>query len=121
MWTIPSRIGAMAALGDLERAVMDHLWASTEPQTVRQVHESLAADRALAYTTVMTVLDRLAKKEMVSRERGGRAVFLRGGAAVLGSGSASASGRRGARPGQRRGRAPGPEPGRRGRRVTRSA
>ena len=33
----------MAALGELERAVMDHLWSSTEPQTVRQVHEALAA------------------------------------------------------------------------------
>ncbi|MGB3169633.1 MAG: transcriptional regulator, partial [Rhodococcus sp. (in: high G+C Gram-positive bacteria)] len=27
----------MAGLGELERAVMDHLWDSSEPQTVRQV------------------------------------------------------------------------------------
>ncbi|KXO88777.1 transcriptional regulator [Tsukamurella pulmonis] len=66
-------MSAMAALGDLERAVMDHLWASTEPQTVRQVHESLAADRELAYTTVMTVLQRLAKKKLVSQIRTDRA------------------------------------------------
>lgn len=33
-----------------------------EPQTVRQVHEALSARRDLAYTTVMTVLQRLAKK-----------------------------------------------------------
>jgi hypothetical protein len=32
------------------------------PQTVRQVHEALSARRDLAYTTVMNVLQRLAKK-----------------------------------------------------------
>ncbi|MEE2034377.1 BlaI/MecI/CopY family transcriptional regulator [Rhodococcus chondri] len=63
----------MAALGELERAVMDHLWSSTEPQTVRQVHESLATRRNLAYTTVMTVLQRLAKKNLVIQQRDDRA------------------------------------------------
>ncbi|GAA4403805.1 BlaI/MecI/CopY family transcriptional regulator [Tsukamurella soli] len=63
----------MAALGDLERVVMDHLWASTEPQTVRQVHDALSRERELAYTTVMTVLQRLAKKELVTQIRNDRA------------------------------------------------
>jgi Predicted transcriptional regulator len=40
--------------------------------TVREVAEALR-DRRLAYTTVMTVLDRLAGKGMVERERDGRA------------------------------------------------
>jgi len=62
-----------ASLGDLERAVMDVLWASPEHLTVRQVHERLAPDRDLAYTTVMTVLDRLSKKKVVTRTRDGRA------------------------------------------------
>jgi predicted transcriptional regulator len=57
----------------LERAVMDHLWESTEPQTVRQVHEALATHRELAYTTVMTVLQRLAKKSLVVQQRDDRA------------------------------------------------
>lgn len=60
-------------LGDLERAVMDHLWSSAEAQTVRQVHEALLARRDLAYTTVMTVLQRLAKKGLVSQIRHERA------------------------------------------------
>ncbi|WP_137121298.1 BlaI/MecI/CopY family transcriptional regulator [Segeticoccus rhizosphaerae] len=64
-------------LGDLERAVMEHLWSRQEagggPVTVREVHESLGASRGLAYTTVMTVLDRLAKKGLVVQERTGRA------------------------------------------------
>lgn len=62
-------------LGDLERAVMDVLWdrpATTDGITVREVAEELK-DRDLAYTTVMTVLDRLAGKGMVEREREGRA------------------------------------------------
>ena len=53
----------LTRLGDLERAVMDHLWSTPEPQTVRQVHEALSAQRDLAYTTIMTVLQRLAKKK----------------------------------------------------------
>lgn len=63
----------LTGLGDLERAVMDHLWGSDQPQTVRQVHESLAAERDLAYTTVMTVLQRLARKDLVLQIRADRA------------------------------------------------
>lgn len=63
----------LTRLGDLERAVMDHLWSRQEPQTVRQVHEALSARRDLAYTTVMTVLQRLAKKNLVSQIRNNRA------------------------------------------------
>ncbi|MCP2261461.1 putative transcriptional regulator [Streptoalloteichus tenebrarius] len=58
----------MRNLGALERAVMDVLWARSTPATVREVVTDLA-DRNLAYTTVMTVLDRLARKDFVRRER----------------------------------------------------
>lgn len=64
-------------LGDLERAVLEHLWALAErgvpSATVREVHDVLGTERDLAYTTLMTVLDRLAKKGLVARERDGRA------------------------------------------------
>lgn len=65
-------------LGDLERVVMEHLWELAQGPdfggaTVREVHDRLARDRDIAYTTVMTVLDRLAKKDLVTRERDGRA------------------------------------------------
>ncbi|ASW56723.1 BlaI/MecI/CopY family transcriptional regulator [Plantactinospora sp. KBS50] len=66
----------MVRLGDLERAVMDVLWDRSPEEgarlTVREVAEALTA-RELAYTTVMTVLDRLAGKGMVQRQRAGRA------------------------------------------------
>ena len=60
------------ALGDLEREVMTQLWEAGEPLTVRQVHERVIG-RDLAYTTVMTVLDRLAKKGVVIQEKADRA------------------------------------------------
>ena len=61
------------ALGDLEREVMTQLWDAGDPLTVRQVHERVSRDRDLAYTTVMTVLDRLAKKGVVTQEKADRA------------------------------------------------
>ncbi len=63
----------MAILGDLEHLIMSVLWRSEESQSVREVHESVRTERDLAYTTVMTVLDRLAKKGLVTRELDGRA------------------------------------------------
>lgn len=63
----------LTGLGDLEREVMDHLWAAGESQTVRQVHDALCARRELAYTTVMTVLQRLARKALVEQIRDDRA------------------------------------------------
>jgi predicted transcriptional regulator len=58
-------------LGDLERAIMEVLWRTDSSLTVRQVSNGLPQN--LAHTTVMTVLDRLAKKGFARRERDGRA------------------------------------------------
>lgn len=65
-------------MGELEQAVMDALWrlADDEWTTVRGVHAALAG-RGSAYTTVMTVLDRLARKEYVVQQREGRAYRYR--------------------------------------------
>lgn len=63
----------MLALGELEETVMGLLWASDRPLSVREVQQLLSARRQLAYTTVMTVLDRLAKKGFAIRELGDRA------------------------------------------------
>lgn len=62
-------------LGDLERAVIEHLWGvdARGGVTVREVHDSVGLDRGLAYTTLMTVLDRMAKKGLVTRQLDGRA------------------------------------------------
>lgn len=52
---------------------MDQLWDNNAPQTVRQVHRALSANRTLAYSTVMTVLQRLAGKSLVTQIRDDRA------------------------------------------------
>ena len=70
---MPSEPKNRRPLGDLERLVMEKLWAADAALTVREVHEQLADARDLAYTTVMTVLDRLAKKGLTERERDGKA------------------------------------------------
>jgi predicted transcriptional regulator len=59
-------------LGELERAVMEAVWAADSPVSVRDVLERLG-ERQPAYTTVMTVLDRLAGKGTVRRELVGKA------------------------------------------------
>lgn len=63
----------MARFGELESAVMDLVWSSAEPITVRRVMESMAAERPLAYTTVQTVMDRLARKGLLLRRPEGKA------------------------------------------------
>ncbi|MHC6594654.1 BlaI/MecI/CopY family transcriptional regulator [Arthrobacter sp. C152] len=73
----------MASLGELERAVMDLLWAAQEAATANTLRDQLARTSAaqggsghegkeLAVTTVLTVLSRLEKKGLVERERGTR-------------------------------------------------
>lgn len=66
-------MSTLKRLGDLERSIMDHLWDTGGPQTVRQVHHALCAQRHLAYTTVMTVLHRLSSKDLVVEIREDRA------------------------------------------------
>lgn len=62
----------MPTLGELERAVMETLWSAGVPVTARDVQDALA-HRELATTTVLTVLGRLERKGLVTREREGRA------------------------------------------------
>lgn len=63
----------MHGLGELEAAVMDVLWHAREPLKVRQVWERLDTGKQLAYTTVLTVLDNLHRKDWVTREFEGNA------------------------------------------------
>jgi predicted transcriptional regulator len=60
------------ALGPLESEVMEILWTRGR-SNVRDVVQDLC--RPLAYTTVMTTLDRLFKKGMLAREKADRAFF----------------------------------------------
>lgn len=64
--------GSEAQLGGLEAAVMAVLWDRPEA-TVHEVLGAIAWDKPLAYTTVMTVLNRLVDKGFARREFQGRA------------------------------------------------
>jgi predicted transcriptional regulator len=63
-----------SALGSLEAEVMAVLWDAGAAVSVRRVVERLNSGREapLAYTTVMTVLSRLAGKGILVREQQGR-------------------------------------------------
>jgi predicted transcriptional regulator len=59
-----------SGLGPLETKVLDLLWGQGRPMTVRNVQ---LAFPELAYTTLMTTLDRLYRKGVLIRRRHGRA------------------------------------------------
>jgi predicted transcriptional regulator len=59
-------------LAPLELECMSVLWPLGEG-TVRDIHRQLAAARPRAYTTIMTIMDRLAQKGIVARRKVGRA------------------------------------------------
>lgn len=63
-------------LAPLELACMNTLWPLGEA-TVREIRDGLAARRARAYTTIMTIMDRLARKGVVERRKAGRAYVYR--------------------------------------------
>lgn len=60
-------------LGELEGAILGVLWDCGEKLSVREVLDRLERGPALAYTTVLTVLDRLHDKGLVAREKAGKA------------------------------------------------
>ena len=62
------------ALGRLEREVLDQIWQRGEV-TVREIY--LAFEERIAYTTLMTTLDRLYKKQILIRRKDGRAFLYR--------------------------------------------
>lgn len=64
-------------MGELEAAVMDVLWDRGGWSTPGEVHEVLADDGSLAYTTVMTIVTRLWRKGRLERQRDGRAYAYR--------------------------------------------
>jgi len=73
MW-LKRKSGARQApveqLGALESELMERIWARGET-SVRDLHDEIAS--RLAYTTVMTTLDRLFKKGLLDRRAIGRA------------------------------------------------
>lgn len=67
----PDRPGVRKVLGDLEAEIMELIW-SRPPEagvTVRDVFEVLYERRRLAYTTIMSTMARLARKNLLRVEK----------------------------------------------------
>ena len=63
----------MRGFGELESVVMDRLWDRSDTTTVRELYEDMRRDREIAYTTVMSTMDNLHRKNWLARERRGKA------------------------------------------------
>ena len=58
-----------AFLGPLESNIMEAIWASKKtPTTVREIYEALKKTKNIAYTTVMSTMDRLFEKHLLDRK-----------------------------------------------------
>ena len=60
-------------LGSLEQQVMEVLWQAQKPLKPQEVLSQMKGD--YAYTTIMTILKRLADKNVVSRKLSGKVYF----------------------------------------------
>jgi predicted transcriptional regulator len=72
----PSPRHSLLDLAPLELECMNMLWPLGEA-TVREIHDRLIPRRTRAYTTIMTIMDRLARKGIVERRKAGRAYVYR--------------------------------------------
>ncbi|KKQ67335.1 MAG: hypothetical protein US86_C0001G0262 [Candidatus Daviesbacteria bacterium GW2011_GWA2_38_24] len=62
-------------LGELELEIMEIIWQSKGSLSVRQVIDLIRQKRPLAYTTVMTIMNRLVDKKLLKRRSYGK-VFV---------------------------------------------
>lgn len=62
----------MRSFGHLERDIMRVIWQAGTPVTGHDISAQLPPGRDIAYTTVITVVDRLRDKGMLTRFRDGR-------------------------------------------------
>jgi predicted transcriptional regulator len=62
----------MRIFGSLEAEIMPIMWRR-ETATVKQVHREIVDWRDIAYTTIMTTMERLTEKGLLKREKAGAA------------------------------------------------
>ena len=72
--TPPHRSHRDPAFGPLETRVLDVLWSRASAASVRDLRPDFPG---VAYTTLMTTLDRLFRKGVLQRDKGGRAFYYR--------------------------------------------
>ena len=72
----PGEQGLNKVMGNLESEIMDIIWQKDSEVTIREIYEVIAARRKLAYTTVMTIMGRLAEKGILSKRMEGHVSFF---------------------------------------------
>lgn len=70
----PGRKGIEQTFGNLEKEIMDVIW-DLGTVTVKDVHEKLTQKKETAYTTVITVMNRLTEKNLLTKEKKGKIYF----------------------------------------------
>ncbi|MCB0859288.1 MAG: BlaI/MecI/CopY family transcriptional regulator [Solirubrobacterales bacterium] len=71
------RLPVVQLQGELQLEVMKTLWRLDAQVGVEDVRSKLPADKQGAYTTIQTILNRLAERGLVKRKRHGKNVFYR--------------------------------------------
>ena len=72
----PRATGLEVFLGPTEARLMELVWTHG-PVTIKKVLFYLGPERTPAYTTVMTVMNRLSEKGLLTREKDGRTFVYR--------------------------------------------
>ncbi|MFQ6082053.1 MAG: BlaI/MecI/CopY family transcriptional regulator [Candidatus Aminicenantia bacterium] len=72
----PEKKGFNQLLGKLEEKILLVLWQEKEV-TGREIFEKISQEKKIAYTTVLTVLDRLVKKGLVIKDKKGEVYSYR--------------------------------------------
>lgn len=73
----PERTGPAVLVGPLEAEVLEVIWAAGEAVGVPSVHRALTGGgRALSYSAVKAVLNNLAGKSWLSKEKRGKVTFF---------------------------------------------
>jgi predicted transcriptional regulator len=61
-------VPALPRLGELETAVLEHVWASG-PRDVKAVYRAVGAPRGITLNTVQSAMERLFRKGLLAREK----------------------------------------------------
>jgi BlaI family transcriptional regulator, penicillinase repressor len=69
-WLRSTKGSAFTGIGSLEADILAVIWERGETR-VREVYETLRQRRQIAYTTVMTVMNNLVKKHLLTQDKTG--------------------------------------------------
>jgi BlaI family transcriptional regulator, penicillinase repressor len=67
-WLKNTKGAPFTGIGSLEADILAIIWERKQ-STVRDVYETLREQRQIAYTTVMTVMNNLVKKDLLTQDR----------------------------------------------------